>query len=288
MKATPSKELAGEPASVSTAPSFGKGVDWRDLPATLSGVAAGLILVGWLVAGPIREQLAPHGPVMKANTAIALLALAGAAFAARRLRARSRGPRVLVAVAATVSLAIAILTAFEYASGVSLGIDQAVARDPSLSAGSPGRVAISSVIAIALLSVALLGIGRRIGAVSPSEWMASAAAAIATLALIGDVFGVAQVSGLAGVSQMAPSTALVVVLLWVAVVIARPEHAIFQAVGGPDAGATFLRRFGAIGVGVPFVLGFVVLEAGRAGAFGFDFALSLGTFVAMGVGLGES
>jgi len=263
-----------------------RGLDWRDLPALLTAGATGLALYGWLASGPILSSLVPNGPVMKANTAIALLALSGAVLAARRSGRGWHASRVLSLVLIGVSLTIVSLTAFEYLSGVSIGLDQLVASDPSPSAGSPGRMAVSTTIAIGLVGLALLFLGRRAGAALPSEWLAAAAAVIATLALIGDVFGVGQLSGFAGATQMASSTGVVILLLCAAAIAARRDHLIYRAVAGPDEGAKFLRRFGAIGILVPLLLGFLVLEARRGGAFTIDFALSLGTFVAVAMGLG--
>ena len=261
-----------------------KRLDWRDLPAFLSAVAAAFALYGWLVGGPLLDRLVPNGPVMKANTAVALLALSLAAFAARRSRRGLNKPRLVATVLVALSLAIVAVTAFEYLSGASLGVDQLIVRDRS-SGPFPGRMAVSSIVALALLCIAMLCLGWRIRAVRPSEWLASSAIVIATLALIGDVFGIGQLAGLAGATQMAASTATVVILLSIAVIAARPAHLIFQVVAGPNEGAKFLRRFGAIGIVVPLGLGYLVFVVGNAGFYSEDFALSLGTFVAMAVGL---
>ena len=232
---------------------------------------------------PVLTSLLPAGPVMKVNAAIALLALSAASFVARRTS--RHGKRARIAVPALVGLAVAIAAATfsEQVTGVSLGIDQLIVRDLSHSVGAPGRMAVATAISLLLLGAGILALdsGRR--GVRASEWLAVGVALLATLALIGDLFGVVQLTGLAGYSRMGANTAIALVSLAIAVVGARPQHAIWKAVAGSDGRATFLRRFGPVGLAVPFLLGAIVLAAGRAGVFSFDFAVSLGTFFAMGV-----
>ncbi|MGA8924144.1 MAG: response regulator, partial [Candidatus Dormiibacterota bacterium] len=148
-----------------------------------------------------------------------------------------------------------------------------------------GRMVAGTVIFLCALSVALLALDWPWAGPRPSEWIAWTVATVALLALIGDLFRVGQLAGIAGASQMAVSTGITLILLSIAVIASRPQHVIFKAVAGPDAGARFVRRFGLISISIPFLLGFTVFEAGQAGAFGANFALSLGTFGAMGVGI---
>ncbi len=262
-------------------------LDWRDLPALLTAATAAIVLCGWAIRGPLLERLLPNGPAMKPNTAVTLFALSVALVVGRRSSGRWDLPRVVAAILVAFSLTLAALTSFEYLSGVGIGIDQLiVGAGWQHAAGPAARMAVSTLSALALLSIAMLSLGWRIRGVKPAEWLASGAALIASLALIGDLFGTSSLSGFFGATQMSTATAVVVELLGIAVIAARRDHLIFQAVAGPHEGAKFLRRFGAIGILVPFVLGYLVLLAGRAGAYGEDFALSLGTFVAMAMGLG--
>lgn len=222
---------------------------------------------------------------MKVNTAIALLSLSAAAFAARRSRPGWSRWKGATFGFASVTFAIAIATAFEFLSGHSLGIDQLVAHDLARNSTDSGRMVVGTVIFLGSLSVALFALDWPWPGPRPSEWIAWTVATFALLALIGDLFRVGQLAGIAGASQMAVSTGIALILLSIAVIGSRPQHVIFKAVAGPDAGARFVRRFGLIAISIPFVLGVAVFEAGRAGAFSEDFALSLGTFGAMGVGI---
>ena len=222
---------------------------------------------------------------MKLNAAIALLALSAAAYAARRSRPGWNRPKMISVGFAALTAAIAGGTAYEYLSGHSLGIDQLLVSDRSGGMLAPGRMAVGSIIFLSSLCLAVVALDWPWPGPRPSEWIAWAVMTFALLSLIGDLFRVGQLSGVVGASQMAVSTGIALILISVAVIASRPEHAIFKAVAGPDAGARFVRRFGLIAVAIPFLLGVVVFEAGRAGAFGLDFALSLGTFTAIGVGM---
>ncbi len=283
--ATPLTERTASPVAGASLQRVSIRPGWPDLPALIGAVIAVVVLVAWLTPGPLLARLFPNGPVMKVNTAIALLALAVAAYAARRSRPGWNRWKGVAIGFASLTLAIAGATAYEYMSGHSLGIDQLVARDFARGVSGSGRMVVGTVIFLGSLSVAALAIDWPWHGPRPSEWIAWTVATFALLALIGDLFRVGQLSGIAGASQMAVSTGIALILLSVAVIASRPEHLIFRAVAGPDAGARFVRRFGLFALSIPFVLGVIVFEAGQAGAYGANFALSLGTFGAMGVGM---
>ncbi len=258
---------------------------WLDLPALIVAAVAALVLVAWLTPGPLLARLFPTGPVMKVNTAIALLALSAAVYAGRRSRPGwSRWKAVSVAFG-SVTLAIAGATAVEHLSGHSFGIDQLVARDLARGVIGSGRMAVGTAVFLVALSGSIFALDWPWRGPRPSEWSAWAVMTLALLALIGDLFGVHQLSGIVGASQMPVSTGIALIFAGAGVIASRPEHLIFRAVAGPDAGARFVRRFGLIAIAIPFLLGVIVFEASHAAAFGPDFAISLGTFGAIGVGI---
>ena len=182
-----------------------------------------------------------------------------------------------------LGLAILALTAYEYVSGLSLGIDQLVAQDHSQSPGSPGRMAIGTIFSLTLVGASILTLNRSARGIWLSEWSALGVTVIAGLAIVGDLFRVDQLAGLPGYAQMAANTALSLILLVATVVALRPEHMLYRAVASRNAGAAFVRRYGWLAVLLPLGVGAIVLNEGRAGAFGLDFAVSLGTFVAVAI-----
>jgi two-component system, sensor histidine kinase and response regulator len=239
-------------------------------------------LAGWLASVQVFGRLLPSGPVMKANTALVLLLVCGSAYTARRAAGGWNRWRAAAVTLVVLTAGVVGATAFEHVSGRSLGIDQLIAGDPS---ATHGRIAVGTIGYLVLLLAGILGLEASWRGFRPSEWIAAVVAVFAVLALIGDIFGVQEVAGLAGASQIAASTAGALLLLSVSLVAASPRHVIYRAAAGPDAGARFVRRVGLAGVLVPFAFGLAVDEAGRSGAFGLDFALSLGTFIAMAAGL---
>ena len=255
-----------------------------DVPAVGAAALAVLALIGWLARLPVLTAGLPNSPVMKANAAIALLAMSAACLISRRTRRESNAPRAVAAILVLAAVAIAGATAYEYLTGVRLGIDEFVARDTSHSVGVPGRMAVNTIAALMLVGASIAALDWAPKGIYLSEWLAAAVGLVAVLALIGDLYGVAQLAGVGNFTRMAPNTAVALILLLIAVVAARREHAAFRALTGPGMSAVFVRRYGLIAVAVPFLVGAGVISAARAGAFGFDYALSLATFLSMAVG----
>ncbi|MGA8921546.1 MAG: hypothetical protein WB682_00235, partial [Candidatus Dormiibacterota bacterium] len=111
--------------------------------------------MAWLTPGPLLARLFPAGPVMKVNTAVALLALAAAAYSARRSHPGWNRWKGVSIGFASVTLAIAAATGYEIVSGHSLGIDQLVASDLARGVIGSGRMVAGTVIFLCALSVAL-------------------------------------------------------------------------------------------------------------------------------------
>lgn len=261
------------------------GLGAEDLPALAAAAIAGVALVGWLARLPVLTYVVAGSPVMKANAALAILLLSGACILGRHGGPGVNKARMASLALVGLTLAVACATGFEYTSGQSLGIDELIAPDRSGSVGMPGRMAVNTVGSLILLGAAILVLDWAPRRVRPSEWLGASVAVVALLAVIGDIFGVEQVVGVADYAHMAANTTVAFLLLSTAVVAARREHVIFRALRGPDASAVFLRRLVPVAIVLPFALGLLVMVGVRKGAFGYIFGLSLATFLEMALGL---
>lgn len=107
---------------------FQQSLPERRLPrmaACLVGTIACIALAGWIFGIPALTSIVPGLVSMKTNTALAFLMLSAALCAAAE--GRWPGWQRWLAVAAAV---VGSLTLFEYISGISLGIDQALLAIP--------------------------------------------------------------------------------------------------------------------------------------------------------------
>ena len=170
---------------------FQQSLPERKLPrvaACLVAAVACIALAGWILRIPVLTSIMPGLVSMKANTAIGFLLLSGALCAA----SEGRWPRWQRLLSAAVAI-LGSLTLFEHISGISLGIDHALFRDP-VQSPYPGRMSPITTVNFLLLSTALLmPSSRRSDYIK--EGLALLVALSATLAIVGYIYGVPALYG---------------------------------------------------------------------------------------------
>jgi len=224
--------------------------------ARVLAVVAGALAVSALIELVFRVELltwlTPGLAPMKFNAAVGILFLAGTFVL----------PARFALAAAAIVGAIALATVGEYAVGANFGIDEFVVRGP-VTSGHPGRIAFGGACCLLLLagSVASIAVGRR-RFVQP---VASLVLALSALALIGYCYGVpALYSAVGGSPVAAPTAAVALLLLSVALLLYVPDSAVWWALHGPDAGGVVLRRLLPVTLIVLPVLGYLELAVRRA------------------------
>ncbi|MGH7304822.1 MAG: hybrid sensor histidine kinase/response regulator, partial [Candidatus Rokuibacteriota bacterium] len=170
------------------------------------------------------------------------------------------------------------LTLAEHLTGHDLGIDELLARDArsAMPASSPGRMAINTATAFVLLGFALLFLDRepRPGAVV-AQFLALAGGAIGLAGLIGYLYDVAALYGIAAYTHMAPHTTVGTVLLACGILLARADRGLMAALTSDGPGGRMGRRFLPAALGVPIVLGWFALYGQRTARYETEFGLSL-------------
>jgi diguanylate cyclase (GGDEF)-like protein len=231
----------------------------RRLPriaAGLVGTTACISLAGWILRIPVLTSVVPGLGSMKANTAIGFLLLSGALFAAAE--GRWPGWQRWLAVAAGI---LASLTLFEYVSGISLGIDQALFLDPGRSL-HPGRMSSITAANFILLASALL--------VPPSkrgdylkETLALLLTLSATFAIVGYVYGVPALYGAVNNSStaMALHTGASFLLLAIAFLLMPRQQGFISILRGPSITAVAARYMLLPVTLAPVVLGGVFIRS---------------------------
>lgn len=230
------------------------------LSAGLAGAAAlgaGLVVTGWAAGSDALTAGGASGASAKLNTALALLALA-VALLVRRVAVR--------AVLAGAVVLVVVLTLVEHASGVGLGIDELLVADRSGGPGEPGRMAVTTAIALlALAGSQLLLCARR--------WRAAQAAGLAAL-LIGAVAGLGHLLAtghpydVPDWAQTATPTAVLVVALALAHLCLVPGGVVPWTVADPGPGAGLMRRYAVFALLVLPALGWLRITLVEAGLVG--------------------
>ena len=220
------------------------------MAACLVGILACIALAGWILRIPVLTSIVPGLVSMKANTAIGFLLLSGALCAA----SEDRWPRWQRWLAMAAAM-LGALTLFEYISGISLGIDQALFRDPVQSL-HPGRMAPITTVNFLLISTALVMPSSR-----RSNYMKEALALLlalsATLAIVGYIYGVPAFYGALSTSSTAMALHTGGSFLALAIgflLIPRPEGFV-HVLRGPSIAAMAARYMLLPATLVPVVLG---------------------------------
>ncbi|MBB5815561.1 MULTISPECIES: SpoIIE family protein phosphatase [Streptomyces] len=244
--------------------------------AGAAALAAGLLgmvsLVGWVFGVDALKDVLPGVSVaMKANTAVAVVALGFSLYVISRGRIRP----VALAVSRAAAVLVALLGAFtlaEDAIGAGLGIDELLFTDDTVhqgtGSGSPGRMAPNTAAALMAAGAGSLCAGASRIPAWVSQILGLAVGALGMLRLYGAAYGVPELEQFGPYTGMALHTAVALVLVGTALFLARPGE-------GPAALLLNAGTTGALGrwlfvtvVIVPPLLGWAVLAAEDSGLFG--------------------
>lgn len=251
------------------------------LAAAIYAVVGGIVTCfGWLLDIRRLTDWNNDGISMFPNTAVCAI-LGGLALGLHTVsydvawrRALARG------FAASVAL-IATLTLYQHVAEVNLGIDTLL-FDKSWgqrASAAPMRMGPPASVSFLILSVAM--VLMTVGAESRrfASEVALLVIAIASLSLVGYLFGADQLFGIAKVTGIAWQTSTMLIVLSIGVMAAVPEHGIVAALSRDDAGGTVLRRLIVPIIVLPLFLGWLRLLGQDLGLFDRAFGTSVRTVV---------
>ena len=241
-------------------------------------LVAGLVsLMGWALDAP---RLATWGGTIsiQPNTALAATA-AGAGLALL-----AHGYRRAVVPMALVCGVLGMLTLFEHATDIDLGIDTRLNFGRAwggLATTAPGRMGLPASLSWSLLGLGLLAaLGER--------WWRQAAALLGLTALtigmltfIGYLFGANPLYAVARYTAIALQTATMIVALGIGLPAALPDSQPMRTFLEPSGSGLLARRALPFVIGVPLVLGLMFVHGRRAEVFdrGLGMALLVLAFI---------
>lgn len=238
------------------------------------------VLMAWLFQIEPVKSLLPGLPTMKFNTALCFLLTGLAIFTAYF---PYHLPPALASIQSALMLwflvaLIAGLSLAEYATGNSFGIDELVVTDPATAPDDwPGRM--SPATALSFLLVASSGIVLSL----TRGWLVSqglllVSLAISGTALLGYTFGVTKFRPVL-FSTMALHTALLFVIAAFCLVAGGPDKGLKKGLTSNFSGSRLGRMILPITVGLPIILGKVLLEGLQDNRYGAGFAFALFTLL---------
>ena len=268
--------LGGMRSPVSGGAGLGSGPTLAKIAGAVAFAIGALALAGWAFGVGTLTSLLPGLAQMKPNAALCA-ALAGVSLwlAARPPtgspggRRRLRGAR---AAGALVAL-LAGLTLLEYVVGWDLGIDELLFRDaPGAPLTShPGRMAPNSAAGFLLLGLALAALDwePRPNA-RPAQWLAFGAAGISLAGLVGYLYSATALYRLASFSGMSINTGAALLAASLGALAARPHTGLMGVFNAPGPGGRMARASLPVVAGVTLVIGWLRLQAERAGHLGAE------------------
>lgn len=235
-----------------------------------------LVLVGWALDIAPLKSISPGFVSLKVNAAIAFV-LCGSALALLYAPPERRAPLRLVQVMAVAVILIGGVTLGEFLLDANTGFDQFLFPDETpTQTATPGRMAPAAALNFVLfgLSVLLLT-SRRDGRRLAAQWLSIVAGTIALLALIGYIYDRDTLYGTVPYTVMALHASLLFLLLNISVLLAHPSSGLMSIATSNSAGGILIRRLLPTLVGVPAVLGWLILAGERMGFYGAVFGITL-------------
>jgi signal transduction histidine kinase/DNA-binding NarL/FixJ family response regulator len=230
-----------------------------------AGLAASLVALGALASwagGPVWLRSGGRLIETQPNSAAGLL-LAGLAIVIGPASA-GRARRAISVLLAGAAVAIGALTLFQQVTGVDLGIDLLLFARGATWNGltSPGRMGPPAALSLLLAGLAILAMHVDLrGGHLAGQILALGTAPLPMLALVGYAYDVTLLQGIA----IALPTAVALLLLDLAIVLARPDHGFVGSLASDGSGSAIARRMLVYAIALPFVLGWLALAASAGG-----------------------
>ena len=215
------------------------------------------------------------GISIQPNAAIAVIAASVAVLLLRRFPGPARVLGVLVAVIGGTVL-------IQYASGIDLGIDQLFLFGRPW--GNNRVLAIGRMGPPGAISWTMIGLAIVLASIQSRQWpraiapgVALIATAIASLSLIGYLYGASALYTVPSITVIALQTSTFILANSLAVVLSLPEHAPVRLLEDETAAGALTRRVLPAVIVVPIVLGMLRLWGEQAGFYDLAFGTSIRT-----------
>ena len=226
-----------------------------DVPALAGAIAVAVgivVLIGWVVGIRFLGSDASGPPSMKANTAVAFIAMGIGVVLLSGDRVGPRSRRIGFACIAAATT-IALVTGVQWLIGRDLGVDEILFNDRLGAVGTvdSGRMSPMTSIAFVVLGVAVAARNRAPDGVAA---LCGLAMAVSMLNILTVALGAAPPPFLTGSAQMAIGTAIMMGLLAVGVLGLLGPANPFSVLAGSSPTATLFRVLLAAMLAFPLVV----------------------------------
>ncbi|HYD02071.1 MAG TPA: PAS domain S-box protein, partial [Phycisphaerales bacterium] len=233
---------------------------------------------GWVFDRPVLADWGSEIATLP-NTVVATASAAAALLLLRLGRVR------LASTAAALTLGVGVFVLFQHTTGIDVGIDRLLLLRPWGEAGTaaPGRMGPPASLCFALLgsSLLLLARGRRVAAAAAAMAGGVAVAAVASLSLVGYLYGVDTLYSLPRLTAIALPTSVALAALGAGVSFAADARLCSAGPGREPAERMLLGVGLWMAVVFPVAVGWLRVSGGRSGLFDVAYGAALRTLVEM-------
>lgn len=238
----------------------------------LAAVAGAVVAMGWAINSPALKTLLIGGGEVQPNSAIAVVLIGAAIYTLDRVPTR-RGLALALLCAAA---ALGAVTTYEYLAGVNLGIDRWLFVGPQTAgaAGQPGRMSPITAVCLVLIGAGAFAAPWRVARFGV---IGAVALTLSLAALNGFnvAFGGDPPHFLAGTTQMAPATGLMLFVLGVGVLALMGDAGPLAVLRTSAGSAQLARRLLLPAVALPVAFAWLRVQGEALGLYGSRFGASL-------------
>ena len=231
----------------------------------------GLVLVGWATDSILLKSLRPGLPTMKPYAAICLL-LAGSSLWLLTGRPLNRVSRAIGSVFAVLVALMGLFVLVEYFFDFRSGLDEWFFSS-RLAGPDGGRIANSTALNFLLCGVALLTIHTEMRRGRPAQFLAATVAVICLLTLLSYGYGLTGNYNLN--PRMAIQTCVAFIVISAGGLSTYPDRGLLAVATSRSAGGFMFRRLMPAAIGVPSILGWLIVAGTDANFYRFDFGIPL-------------
>lgn len=239
---------------------------WSVLSSVIILFVALVVAAGWIADIRLIKSLHPEWVSMKFNTALCF-ALAGSALFVYHSAGINRR-LVLTSGLAGMLMLLSAVTLLQYVLGINLGIDELFISGDAEAIGthSPGRMALSTSIGFVVASALLLFVttGRK-KLLSVSQGLSLVLVVFFMVPLLGYLYGISGLYGYADFTSVAFLTAILFIMLGMAILFADPGHGMISYLCRDTPGGYIARRLVPLSMLLPVAFVWVLILAERQG-----------------------
>ena len=235
-----------------------------------------LILIGWAFDIAILKSPSPNFSTIKSNVALCFILIGVSLWLQQTKRINKRYRQIAQILAVIVAL-IGFFTLIEHLFNINLGIDQILFTEPSgaLNTSAPNRMAFLAALELLIIGTALLILDKKIGKYYPAQILMLIEGILAFTAIMGYVYGTSNLYMLYNYTATAIYAAITFMLIFFAVLSARPDKGFMKVITGEGLGSAFGRKILPVVIIIPILLGGLWLLGEKLGYYDESFSNAL-------------